>query len=357
MAKKSKILIVEDTILTVRLLKQIFDSAGYDTSEAYDGEEGLKKVEEYRPDLIVLDTVMPKLDGLEVCKRLKTDENTKHIPIVILTGQDEVSDKIKGLDTGADDYVTKPFHHKELLARVRSLLSRKTDEEKLIEKEKLTALQHVVDEVSHEIINPLMSLGGFARRVHESLPAGSQNQRYMEIILENVAALEKIVKELVGLRHASLSYMEAANINEIIAQALDGFSREIDEKNIEVKTNLMEHPPLLSVDRENLKKAISNMIENAIQAMTSQTKRLGIATQICQDHFEIEISDTGKGVKRDKIKSIFAPFFSSKIYGPGLGLSFTLKTVESHGGVILVESGEGVGTTFTIRLPIRRTVS
>ena len=353
MGKKSKILIVDDTVTTVEILKKIFRSNGYDTCEAYDGEEGLEKIEEYRPDLIMLDIMMPKLDGCEVCKRLKTDENTKHIPVVMLTGKSEVADKIEGLDIGADDYITKPFHYKEVLARIKSLLAKKAAEERLVEEEKLLALEHMMDEVSHEIINPLVSVGGFARRVHKSLPEGSQNKKYMEIILQNVAALEKMVKELAELKSATLSYFEACSINEIIIEVLEMLDQEIRKCNVEVKTNFMSQAPSIHADRVNLKLAISNIIENSIEAMRDETRILKISTQVDEGYFEVQISDTGKGVSRDNIKSVFDPFFTSKLYGPGLGLTFAMKTIQSHKGMISVESEEGAGTIFNIRLPVR----
>jgi len=353
MGKETKILIVDDTVETVKLLKNIFRSNGYDTCEAYDGEEGLKKVEEYRPDLIILDITMPKLDGTEVCRRLKTDEDTKHIPIAMLTGKSEVADKIKGLDIGADDYITKPFHYKEVLARIKSLLAKKAAEERLVEEQKLLALEHMIDEVSHEIINPLVSVGGFARRVHKSLPEGSQNKKYMEIILQNVTALEKMVKELAELKSATLSYFEASNINEIIIEVLEMLDQEIRKYNVEVKTNFMSQAPPIHADRVNLKQAISNIVENSMEAMRDETRILKISTQVDEGYFEIQISDTGKGVSRDKIKSVFDPFFTSKLYGPGLGLTFALKTIQSHKGMISVESEEGTGTIVNIRLPVR----
>jgi len=123
--KKGKILIVDDAVDTVELLKKRLRFEGYDTAEAYDGEEGLKLVAEYNPDLIILDVLMPKLDGYEVCQRLKSDENTKYIPVLMLTAKSEVADKVKGLDIGADHYLAKPFNYKELSARVRSLVATK----------------------------------------------------------------------------------------------------------------------------------------------------------------------------------------------------------------------------------------
>lgn len=350
---KKKIFIVDDTADTVELLKKRFSAEGYDTCEAYDGEECLEKVKEYLPDIILLDVMMPKLNGFEACRRLKADDDTKYIPVLMLTAKSEVPDKVKGLDIGADDYITKPFDYKELSARVRSLLAKKAASEKLAETEKTEALGHMMDELAHEIRNPLVSIGGFARRVYEELPEGSPNRKYIEIILQDVERLEKMIKRLIEVKSASLSYIEPADINDIIAKSVEKFEQDIEEKDINVEISLTENPPLVRVDRENLKKAISNIIENAIESMKSGTKTLRISTKTSGGVFEIQISDTGRGIPRDKIKSIYDPFVTSKIYGPGLGLTVALNIIQNHKGTILVESKEGEGTTFTIRLPMR----
>lgn len=130
--------------------------------------------------------------------------------------------------------------------------------------------------------------------------------------------------------------------------------KELAEKGIVVKTELMDNPPLISGDKEQMKVAISNLIKNSIEAMQESTKILKIATSISDGRMVIEVSDTGKGIPKDKLKSIFHPFYTSKIYGPGLGLTFTLKIIQQHRGTISVESEPGKGTTFTIRLPVKK---
>jgi len=351
--KKSKILIVDDTVDTVELLTKRFRAQGYDTAAAYDGEEALIMVREYAPDLIVLDVMMPKLDGYEVCRRLKKDDATKHIPILMLTAKSEIPDKVKGLDTGADGYLTKPFDYKELAARIRSLLARQEANIKQAEKEKRAALDQMVDEVSHEVRNPLVTIGGFARRIKKNLPEDDPNRKYLDIILHNVKALEKMVTQLVRLKGAERSYCETADINDMIKLALDRNDEHIRSKNITVDTRLMAHPPLIPADRNNLVAAIAGIIENGIEAMEkSPQKTLSITSGVNDGFFEIEISDSGKGISREDMKNIFNPFFTSKTYGPGLGLTFAMKTIQSHQGRISMQSEVGRGSCMTIQLPL-----
>jgi signal transduction histidine kinase len=355
MEKKSKILIIDDAVDTVELLKKRLRFEGYVTVEAYDGEEGLQQAGECNPDLIILDVMMPKLDGYEVCQRLKSHENTKYIPILMLTAKDEIEDRIKGLDVGANDYLPKPFDYKELSARVRSLLAIKAAREKLVEEEKSEALDQMMDEVAHEIRNPLTCIGGFARRVYDSLPEGGPNKRYVKMIVNEVARLEDMIKELVELKTTAISYKEPTNINDVILEALKPFQHEFGEKGIEVKTDLVDNPPLISVDKEHMKLTLANLVENAIEAMEDTLKkRLKITSHVSDGRIEVQMSDTGKGIPKDKIKNIFDPFFTSKTSGPGVGLTLAVKIIQEHRGSLSVESEPGIGATFTIRLPIKR---
>ena len=119
---KAKILVVDDNLSNVKMLRDRLRAAGYEVVEAYDGEEALEKVEEESPDLILLDVMMPKMDGFEVCRRLKDDERTAFIPVVIVTALTDRADRIRGVEAGADDFLTKPVDHTELSVRVKSLL-------------------------------------------------------------------------------------------------------------------------------------------------------------------------------------------------------------------------------------------
>jgi two-component system sensor histidine kinase/response regulator len=344
--KKNKILIVDDNEDTVELLKKRFRAEGYETAEAYDGEEGLKKVVDYNPDLVVLDVMMPKMDGYEVCQRLKLDENTRYIPVIMLTAKSDVASKVRGLDIGADDYLPKPFDYKELSARVRSLLTIKAAREKLAEEEKSGALEQMMDQVAHEIRNPLTSIGGFARKVYGKLPEGDPNRKYMEMIVDDVAILENMIKQLIELKTMTVSFKEPTNINKVILKALKVFEQEFQQKAIDVETELMDNLPLIPADDKLLKRALCNLIKNSIEAMDEGTKALKIASRLSGGHIEILITD--------KLKNIFDPLVTSKVYGPGLGLTFALKIIQDHKGTISVDSEPGKGTTFTISFPVEK---
>ncbi len=353
MRQREKILIVDDTADTVELLTKRLRAEGYDTEAACDGVEALRKVREYHPDLVILDVMMPKMDGYEVCRRLREDEDRRSYRILMLTAKSGIPDRVRGLDTGADSYLTKPFDYKELAAVVRRLLARKEAGQREIRTEKLQALDHVVDEVSHEIRNPLVAIGGFARRIKKNLAPDDPNQRSLDIILRNVSSLEKMVDQLGALKTAAVSDTDLEDINTLLLRALERFRDELAAEGITVRTDLMDHPPPVPAHPENLVTTFANIIENAMEAMAGRSrKELHLATGVCDGWFEVEIRDTGRGISRQAMKRIFDPFYTSKIYGPGLGLTYALKAVESLGGTIAMHSVPGEGTCCTIRLPL-----
>jgi len=235
-----------------------------------------------------------------------------------------------------------------------SIFTMKAEREKIVEEERSKTLDTMMDEVTHEIRNPLTSIGGFTRRIYERLPESDPNKNYMKIVIEDVEKLENMVKQLVKLKVMGVSHTEPSNINDVIIEALKSFEREFRDNDIEVKTELVDNLPLISIDRGKLTIALANLIKNSIEAMQKPPKLLTVISNVSEGNIEIVISDTGKGIPKDKIKYIFDPFFTSKIYGPGLGLTFTQRIIQEHNGTISVESEPGKGATFTLRLPLKR---
>lgn len=350
---KQTILIVDDNIDTVELLRKRLKAEGYNTVEAYDGEEALNKVYESKPDIIVLDVMMPKMDGYEVCKRLKTDERTKFIPILMLTAKSDVESKVKGLDIGADDYVPKPFDYRELSARIRSLLTRKETAERVIEEEKTESIRKLIDSLSHEIRNPIVSIAGFAKKVYDSLPSGDPNKPYLMTILQEAERLERLLREILNLKMIAIGFLENVDPPKVVEEVLEEFEKEIEDKAIEVETDFKESPQIY-IDKEHLKIVLRNIIKNAIESMEKSGKRiLKISVEKMENNLLIKISDTGKGIPKELIKKIFDPFFTSKVYGPGLGLTVALTIVQYYRGFISIESEEGKGSIFIIKIPLR----
>ena len=349
---KETILIVDDNMDNVELLRKRLRAVGYETIEGYDGEQAVSMTRDQHPDLVLLDVMMPKLDGFEVCEILKKDEATRHIPVLMLTAKREIPDKVKGFDLGADDYVTKPFNFQELLARVRSLLKIRGDYRKQLEKERQKALDQMAEGVAHEVRNPVVSIGGFARRIIDELPDNDQKKKYARIIIKETERLERMVKDIADFRLVPDGVRKAEDVNMIINDTVLQVSQLLKKNRIEVKKKLSTDVPLVSVNRKNIIIALMQVMTNAVEAMEEGGRLTIITTAADNSWVLVEIIDNGRGIAAEDMESIFDPFFTTKMSGAGMGLPLVRKIIDDNHGKIRVESKVGIGTRVAISLPV-----
>jgi len=349
--KSPKILVVDDSEFIVKLIESTLQTAGYRIVKAYDGEDALKKVASEMPDLIILDVMMPKMTGLEVCRRLKNDEKTMLIPVVLLTAKNLVEDKITGLETGADDYVTKPFNTKELLVRIQGLVQKKISQVKVVEDEKQEALESMAEEVAHEVRNPVTAIGGFARRIKSKLPADSPLTVYADKIISEVERLETMVGEIAGFKGIVVSTHDMVDMKMIMDQVLDEFKDEMTQKNIENVKYYAAETPLLKGDHKNLKLVVTHIIQNAVEAIDNGG---AVTLKLDKQNGNViaTVLDSGRGIAEDELKRITRPFYTNKMAGAGMGLVIAKYIVESHGGALLITSVPGEGTSVRISIPV-----
>ncbi|WP_041283726.1 ATP-binding response regulator [Desulfobacca acetoxidans] len=353
---KKKILIADDNPDNVELLRKRLSAQGYQIAAAFDGEEALQAVLKENPDLLILDIMMPKLDGYEVLRRLKKQDEYRNLPVILLTAKKEIPDKLKGLDIGADDYITKPFNPQELLARVRSLMALREEQERRAQDERLSALDQMVEGVAHEIRNPVTAIGGFARRLYERLPNGTQEKQYAEVIVNESKRLEQMVRQIVEATVISIPSLRKRDINEVIVEALAACQEKLNESQVTAKLELAEDLPPLIMDAGNMRRVIAHLISNAVNAMPSGGTLTIISAR--RNHYgQIQVSDTGVGIPSKILPHIFDPFFTTKSSGPGLGLAMVHKIIKQHGGQISVETEPNKGTTFSILLPLKEEVT
>lgn len=233
-----------------------------------------------------------------------------------------------------------------------AVLAMKSAREKSIEQERSVSLEAMIDAVAHEIRNPLTSIGGFARKIYKRLPPGDPNREYIKMIIDEAIRVENMIRQIVDLKTMGVSHPEPLNVNNIINDAVKSFGNELEDRKIELEFELMDSLPLILLDSNRTITAIARIIRNAIEAMEKTPMILKISSLMKNEQIEITVSDTGKGIPEDKIKYIFDPLYTSKIYGPGLGLTFARRIIQEHNGSISVESEPGEGTVFTIRLPL-----
>ncbi|RLA92089.1 MAG: hypothetical protein DRG25_06845 [Deltaproteobacteria bacterium] len=247
---------------------------------------------------------------------------------------------------------------KELEKEVEKRTEELKEKSKLLaQSEKLAALGEMADRVAHETRNPIVTIGGFARRIQRKLSPDDPLRKDIGIVIKEVERLEKMVYWITEYKKYISVDFEATNINLIIERALAGVKDKIKKRNVTIQKDLLPNPPLVRVDRKNMEFALFNLFENGIEAIENHGV-LRIATRVeREDCLEVIVSDTGKGIAEKDLKSIYDPFFTSKMSGAGMGLTIAHKIVKDHNGLIKVKSKKGEGTTFTIELPLASTIN
>lgn len=357
------VLVVDDNAQNVELLEAYLVPEKYDVVTAYDGVEALERVEERPPDIVLLDVMMPRMNGYEVCKTLKADEQTRFIPIVMITALKELEDKIQSIEAGADDFLTKPFNKLELLTRIRSLIRVKNLHDDLEQsytelKELERAKESLTQMIIHDLKNPLtgikanLEIVGMEelKETQECLEAA---QRSCDLLFNMIQDLLDISKMEEGQLNLNL---ETFNIGEIVAAVAREYEHPAKAEEKEIVIEVAPDLPAISGDRNLLYRTLSNLLINAIK----HTTRRGTITMRAApegDGIRVEVEDNGQGIPeeyRDRIFEKFGQVESRQRSGTGLGLTFCKMAVESHGGQIWVESQEGEGSNFIFTLPLQQ---
>jgi signal transduction histidine kinase len=371
-------LVADDEPDMRRFLKTELDE-DYNVLEAADGLQALEKAEQFLPDIILLDMMMPGMDGLEVCQELRRREATVKIPIILLTARADEETKFNALQMGANDFLTKPFSSIELQARIKNLteshdyqrkLSRqnqaltsaidqiKETEMQLVQSEKLASLGRLSAGIIHEINNPLnfTMTGLFALRNKSKQLAPEQRNEYDEILNDVEAGLKRvknIVSDLRTFTHPGGGTGEPVDVPETVNTALRFLAGEWKDK-VQMEQNL---PPnqIVWANRSKLIQVLVNLVQNSIDALAEKKFDEGRATiwiegRVEGDHSLIVVRDNGPGIDPKLVDKIFDPFFTTKEVGKGmgLGLSICYRIVQGYGGQISVKSEYGKFCEFTL---------
>jgi hypothetical protein len=221
---------------------------------------------------------------------------------------------------------------------------------KLVQSEKLAAIGEVAAHVAHEIRNPLVTIGGFARNIKRQLPEDHPCTRSIDIIVDEVRRLEKILANVMDFSKPSAPWKRPTKINQVVRNTCVLVGDDFESRNITFVRRLAPDLPLVMVDAEQIKQALLNILKNAAESIGTDGQ-VTVSTRLEEGSVWIDISDTGKGIPEDTIANLFDPFFTTRPDGTGLGLAVTRKIIVDHGGDIEVKSKLGIGTTFTITLP------
>jgi len=361
-----KILIVDDERDLVAMLAYNLGKRGYQISTAYNGFEAWEKIESGKPELLILDLMMPDLDGWELCRLVRRSQKKEisDIGILMLTARAMPEDRVYGLEIGADDYLTKPFSLSELVLRVEKLAAKRKSVYQL--KEEMEYLQSSMHRketdlkrVVHDLKNPLLSIGASARRMLRR----SQNEEELKIlgmIYDSSVRLTGWIDDTLSSSKLEAEIKEV-DIQHLIQQVVNLVKETSEEKNVEIRFDSSASIPHLFCHEQLMFRTIENLLDNALK-YTPHGGRVDITiTPYLQwkegGFVEISIKDTGIGILEDEIGRIFEPFYrgrnNSSQTGVGLGLSFSKQAVEFHRGKILVQSEPLKGSIFSILLPVK----
>jgi two-component system NtrC family sensor kinase len=399
------VLIIDDNALQRRLARAAVERFGICAEEAADGAGGLEAFGSKHYDMVVLDVVMPGLDGFEVCRQLRKSRRGATTPILMMTALDDTASIERAYECGATDFITKPISPVILGHRLRYMLRTaqvsaalassearfEATRTQLLQSEKMASIGQLAAGVAHEINNPigyvnsnLGSLEAYLKQVFQVIDAykhaecaiadpaelclirEAKDSADLDFLTEDVFALlhesregvsrvAKIVQDLKDFsRVGSEDEWSWANLHEGLDSTINIVNNEIKYKAVLVK-HYGELPEIECLPSQ-LNQVFMNMLVNAAQAIEEQgtiTVRSGMNGA---DEAWIEFSDTGKGISPEHVNRIFDPFFTTKPIGKGtgLGLSLSYGIVQKHHGRIAVESEVGRGTTFHITVPVRQ---
>lgn len=361
------VLAVDDTPGNLRVLVEALSSCGHEVLVATDGRAALDTVRYARPDLILLDVMMPELDGFETCAALKANPETADIPIIFMTALTETQEKVRAFELGAVDYLTKPFEHAELLARVTTHITisrlRLDLEKRNRQLEDLNRLKNeFMGMAAHDVRNPLTSVlacGDLIDAIAETAPP--EKIRYINgQIAASARRINAIITNLLdvnaidsGQRRLDLVPQE---LNAILDRVVQQNSHKARTKNIEILLDAGAQPITCLIDGGAAEQVLDNVVSNAVK-YSPPDRRVWVRLLTRGDAVRIEIQDEGPGISKEDQSKMYGKFsrLSAKPTAgepsTGLGLWIVKELTEAMQGTITCQSELGQGTTFVVEWP------
>src|SRR4051812_23360308 len=365
---KPRVLAVDDQRDALRLLQIRLQNAGLDCFTCTDGPSALQFLEKELVDIVFLDVMMPQMDGYEVCRRIKANERTKDIVVLFLTARYEIQDKIRGLEVGGHDYLTKPVEQAELLARTRSALRVKHLQDQLKEQIKLQktinqlhqemlgehwqkTLGQLAASLAHEINNPLAAALGSVQllTMDESLDPNTANR--LQIIDSSLQRAGQKLRSLLLIAQSS-RHAITVSLAQLLEDLLTVVNFQVVINKISLRSNLPANFDWVGRPSE-LARALLYLLNNAIEAVAGRTDAMVDVRLVAAGEFHrVIISDNGAGIPEDLREQVFRPFFTTKpAPHNGIGLYLAREIVRSLGGNIHLSSpsaGNGIEVIVTI---------
>lgn len=382
---ETKILVVDDEASNLEVIGEFLRLEGYQVLTAVDGEQALERVEANQPDLVLLDILMPRLDGYEVCRRLKNSPQTVFTPVVMITALKGTDEKIRGVEVGADDFLTKPFNHLELVTRVKSLLRVKflNDaidaynrqlEQRVAERtaqlqralEDLQELDRLKSEfignVSHELRTPLLHIKGYVALLADRTlgPLNAEQAKGVDTALQAVDTLERLVEDLIGFGAHTTGRLnfQAVHLAEVAELAVAMLGRAIARYGAAPRLDIPPGLPRVRADRQALARVLRHLLENGLKFSPDKPEVILLARPVNGgQRVRVSVVDHGIGVPPEQRARIFDVFYqvdgsiTRRYGGAGMGLALVKLLVEGHGSRVHLESEPDKGSIFWFDLP------
>ncbi len=384
-SQKDVVLIIDDNPTNLGVVVESLEESGFKIIVARNGEMGLKRARLVKPDIILLDIIMPGISGFETCSRLKADKNTVNIPVIFMTALDNTEDKVKGFELGGVDYITKPVQVEEVLARLKThltihklknvnqqneLLKQEIAKRKLVEeqlrqsKELAESANHAksafLANMSHELRTPLNGILGYTQILNRDKSLTEQQQKGIQVIHRSGEHLLTLINDILDLSKIEASKLELmpteCNLESFLQYFVDLFELKAVEKGIKlIYQSLSTLPAIAKVDQKILRQVLLNLLSNAIKF--TKTGQVTFKVHFETNVITFEIEDSGEGIAAENLEKIFLAFQqvgkqSYQIEGTGLGLSISKKLVKMMGGELHVESEINVGSRFWFTIPL-----
>lgn len=355
----ARVLVADDQPANIQVVGNMLGRLGYDIVPASDGATVLKRLALQVPDLILLDVLMPGMDGVEVCRRIRQNPEWNDIPIIFLSAADDKDLIVRALEAGGVDYVTKPFNHAEMLTRVRTHLALKAARDRL--KQLAEDKDELIGILAHDMKNHLggiqMSAGLLRDRMTSQ--ADKKQMQLSDNIWHSASRLLGFVKEFLAnsaADHGITLRLQPIDLGEAVACTVQDYQDAANRKSLELHTVLPAEPAIVSADRGALRQVLDNLLSNAIKFSPSG-KHITASVRSLENFIECEIRDQGPGFAKEDETKMFRRYgrLSARPTGgepsTGLGLSIVKKLVQNMNGEMKCESSPGLGATFFVRLP------
>ena len=355
----ARILVVDDQPANIQLVGTVLGNLGHEIIPASDGPTAFRRLAVRPPDLILLDLLMPEMDGCEVCRRLRANPEWQDIPVVFLSAADDKDCIVRAFEAGGVDYITKPFNQSELVARVRTQLALKFARDQL--KQLAEDKDELLGILTHDLRNHLIGMQMSADILRERRPSLGEEvvARLCENISRSGSQLLAFVKEFLANTAAERGLtpkLESVNLAETAAQAVEDFLETARRKDLNLRVALADQSVTVRADYSALRQVLDNLLSNAIKFSPPRTE-IVVMVRLKENFGECSVQDQGPGFTDEDKARMFHRYarLSARPTGSepstGLGLSIVRKLVELMEGELICDSVPGAGATFTVRLP------